>query len=61
MDVKMSSLDKFMCGVSGLLLLALTLVCLFYTSDTKTFDHDQLEQLKTHLEEKNYDWNEILE
>ena len=57
----MSSLDKFMCGVFGLLLLALTLVCLFYTSDTKTFDHDQLEQLKIHLEEKNYDWDEILE
>lgn len=57
----MSSLDKFMYGVSGLLLLALTLVCLFYTSDTKTFDHDQLEQLKIHLEEKNYDWDEILE
>ena len=61
MDVKMSSLDKFMCGVSGLLLLALTLVCLFYTSDTKTFDHDQLEQLKIQIEEKNYDWDEILE
>ena len=34
----MSSFDKFMCGLSALLLLGLTLVCLFYTSDTKTFD-----------------------
>ncbi|MBQ1786542.1 MAG: hypothetical protein II005_07460 [Turicibacter sp.] len=55
-----NNIKKFLFVLASLIILTLTLISLSVVSDTKTFDNEKLEQLKTYLDEKNYDWEEIL-
>lgn len=54
-----NNIKKFLFVLASLIILTLTLISLSVVSDTKTFDNEKLEQLKTYLDEKNYDWEEI--
>lgn len=55
-----NNIKKFLFVLASLIILTLTLISLSVVSDTKTFNNEKLEQLKTYLHEKNYDWEEIL-
>ncbi|MBQ1769534.1 MAG: hypothetical protein IIZ99_02405 [Turicibacter sp.] len=55
-----NNIKKFLFVLASLIILTLTLISLSVVSDTKTFDNEKLEQLKIYLDEKNYDWEEIL-
>ena len=46
----MKTVQKVFLGVAALCVFALILISLSVLSDAKTFDHEQLENLKTHLE-----------
>ena len=46
----MKTVQKIFLGVVALCMFVLTLISLSVVSDSKTFDHEQLENLKTHLE-----------
>ena len=46
----MKTVQNVFLGVAALCVFALILISLSVLSDTKTFDHEQLENLKTHLE-----------
>jgi len=55
-----NNIKNFLFVLASLTILTLTLISLSSISDTKTFDNEKLEQLKIYLDEKNYDWEEIL-
>ena len=55
-----NNIKNFLFVLASLTILTLTLISLSSISDTKTFDNEKLEQLKIYLDEKNYDWEKIL-
>jgi len=55
-----NNIKNFLFVLASLINLTLTLISLSAISDTKTFDNEKLEQLKIYLDEKNYDWEKIL-
>ena len=55
-----NNIKNFLFVLASLIILTLTLISLSTISDTRTFDNEKLEQLKIYLDEKNYDWEEIL-
>ena len=55
-----NNIKNFLFVLASLIILTLTLISLSTISDTRTFDNEKLEQLKIYLDEKNYDWEKIL-